>query len=367
MRHASVHIIGLLCLLCSCSKGDSCNGNTSLKGQEMHDVIGWNVSASEHADASGPMTRALMEDYSSLRDACTQFEYREAEKIGLLGKLTRNGESETVFDDVDLWWWEKEFGNPFNDQLGNSSRWNYSGENVYWTEDAEYVFRAYFPKSLVTLQPGSGVDGILVVYDSQNSQYDLMVSHRKLSSRAENPVNLDMKHALSALKFDFRFVSDGITDNLLSCWLENNTGGRFYTSSTLNYSEDIMWPESSPNPAGTALYYWEPVAPVTITSQTPVSAYSTPAAVGKGSTYTDNSGWLLVIPQSSDVSGSLKLCFRTTTGGDSVYSVNLPGYDFQPGYRYTYHVKMTSTEIDLGLTIAQWNERKSSYEIDFND
>jgi hypothetical protein len=57
----------------------------------------------------------------------------------------------------------------------------------------------------------------------------------------------------------------------------------------------------------------------------------------------------------------------TATGGNTVYSIDLPAFDFKAGHRYTYHVKLTSTGIELSLTIADWNERKSSYEIDFNE
>ena len=353
-------------LLCSCTKSPLGNEiDSSVQGGL--ELIGWSVSADSHADASANATRALVENYAGLRDACTQFEYQEAEKIGLLGKYTSGGKSKVVFDNVDLWWWEKPDGNPYDDQTGAHSRWNCSGDPVYWADDADYTFKAYFPKSKVQLQPGSGADMLLAVYDSQTAQYDLLVSHRALRSYAENPVNLNMKHALAALKFDFQFVDLGVTDNLISCWLENHSSDGFYTSSTLNFEEDIVWPKSTANPVGTALYYWEPFTPMVISSDKAVTAYSTAAAVGNGSVFTENRGWLLVIPQSNTKAGTLKLCFRTSTGGNAVYRADLPSYDFRPGYRYNYHIKMTSTEVKVSLTIAEWNKRNSSYEIDFNN
>ena len=353
-------------LLSSCTKSYLDHVDNS-SGESLHNVIGWNIYTEDHTDKFGPETRALVDDYSSLKNACTQTEYREAEKIGLLGKFTLVGSSSIVFDNVDLWWWLKEDGNPYIDQEGDNSCWNYPGTNVYWTDNAEYTFKAYYPKSKVQLQPGSNADKLLAVYDTETSQYDFMLANKKLGAYEENPITLTMQHALAALKFDFQFVDDDVTDELLACWLENHDDDGFYTSSTLNYSNGIVWPKSTATSVGTAVYYWEPYVPLVITGDSPAEAYSTAAATGRGQIYTENSGWLLVIPQSSDVAGCLKLCFRTSTGGNTIYRVDLPAYEFLAGNRYTYHIKMTSTNIEVGLTIASWNERKSSYEIDFND
>mgnify|MGYP002518727257 CR=1 FL=1 len=83
--------------------------------------------------------------------------------------------------------------------------------------------------------------------------------------------------------------------------------------------------------------------------------------------YDIDDGWVLIIPQASQNAGTVKLCFKTARGGNTVYSIDLPAYEFKAGYRYKYHVKLTSTGVELSLTIADWNERKSSYEIDFNE
>lgn len=367
MRDAKLIIICIIMLVTSCSKSSLHTSVEDSSSQSPENIIGWSVSADNHTDALNPKSRALVNDYNNLRDACTQSENKEAEKIGLFGKYNLDGTEKIIFENADLWWWEKEGGNPFLDQNGSNSNWNYSGEHVYWKDNAEYLFRAYFPKSKVDIQPGSGADRILSVYDSEVSQYDMMVARRKIAAKSENPVKLDLKHTLAALKFDFQFVDAGVKDNLLACWLENDKNGTFYTSSTLNYGEEIVWPKSTPVPEGKAIYYWEPVTPLGITGTGAVEAYSRTAISGKGNTYTGNSGWLLIIPQSSLGASSLKLCFKTSTGGNAVYSATLPAYDFKAGYRYNYHIKMTSTKINVGLTIAEWNERKSSYDIDFNE
>lgn len=364
MKYARFIIICLTLLSGSCSKGVI---DRQPSAGSLDDMIGWKVTTESISEGLSPATRALIEDYDDLRRACTALEGQEAEKIGLLGKYTLDGLSEVVFDNTDLWWWEKEEGNPYSDYLGDDSYWNYPGEDVYWTSNADYTFKAYFPKSKVALQPGSGADKMLVVYDTEISQYDLLVAHKAMLAKSENPVQLVMKNALSALSFDFQFVENGVSDELLCCWLENKTDNGLYTSSTLNYEDEIVWPHSTPHPAASPFYYWQPEEPLEIRSNYASVAYSTPATEANGSIYTDNSGWLLIIPQSSLNDGIAKLCFKTTTGGSTIYSIDLPAFDFKAGHRYRYHVKMTSTGIELSLTIADWNERKSSYEIDFND
>lgn len=364
MKHADLILVCTALLISSCSKVVI---DDRPSGESQYDIIGWNVTATDPAEGLDPITRALIETYDDLRDACTPDESQEAEKIGLLGNYTLDGQTEVVFDNADLWWWEKEDGNPYPDYLGNDSYWNYSGENVHWTGNADYTFKAYFPKSKVNLQPGSGADKLLIVYDTEISQFDLLVTHKELPAKSENPVKLVMKNAMAALRFDFQFVESGVSDQLLCCWFENNSSNGLYTSSTLNFENEIVWPQSTSYPAGYPFYYWEPEEPLQIRSTSASVAYSTPATESNGSVYTDNSGWLLIIPQSSPDAGATKLCFKTSTGGHTVYSIDLPAFDFKAGHRYTYHVKITSTGIELSLTIADWNERKSSYEIDFNE
>lgn len=344
----------------------SCSEDIITSEHDAKNVIGWNVSAGDIASGALPNTRALMNDYLSLKDACSSKEYRDAEKIGLYGKYILDGSSSVIFNNADLWWWVKEQEYIFKDETGDDSHWNYIGDNIYWIGGAEYTFKSYFPKSKVQLQPGSDSDRILATYDTENEQFDMLVAHKKINAGEENPVKLIMKHALAAVKFDFQFSSEGVTDNLIACWLENTTSNGFFTSSTLNFTEDIIWPNSTPAPAGTRFYYWEPYNAVAITSTSTASAYLASAPEGKGAEFTTNEGWILVIPQSSELEGNVKLCFKTSTGGNTVYSAALPAYNFLPGNRYNYHVKISATEINLGLTISDWNERKSSHEIDFN-
>lgn len=355
-------------LLSSCAGQDISLENDDIKHEVEKIPIAWNLYTADDSLKINPDTKALINEYSNLRDACTGLESEPAEKIGLYGYFVLDGLQESIFENEDLWWWSKVDGNPFTDAVGEPNNWNYSGENKYWVDAADYSFRAYFPKNRVELQPGSGADKFIVVYDTQVSQYDLMVASKSLKSGEENPVQLLFRHTLAALSFDYQFTSDGVSDKLTSCWLENQETNGFYTSSTLNYEESITWPKSTSVPVGNRIYYWEPVEPLQIVSGSAAKAYATSAvSAEKGGLYSGNGGWLLVIPQTTKGPESLKLCFTTNMGGSEVYRVGLPVTSLKPGHRYTFHIKISSTSVDVKLTIKDWNERKSSYDIDFNE
>lgn len=355
-------LFGIL-LSISCTKTDSPDRIT-VADDTKNLPIRWDVRISE--EFQNIPSKALIEDYYALRNACTTSEDYSAEKIGVFGSYMLDGSKTDVFDDTDLWWWKKEDGNPFYDIMGNPSDWNYEGEDVYWVDEAEYTFKAYFPKSKVTLEPGSSSSKLLAVYDSQISQYDFMVAEKVLNSKEENPVNLIFKHSLAALKFNFKFKSEDISDHLTSCWIENIAENGFYTSGTLNFDDQINWPNSSSDPVGSKMYLWEPATPLLIDSFEYAAAYSTPASTGNGNIYTTNNGWLLIIPQHCSGPETVQLCFKSSTGGEAIYRVGLPTMEFLPGKRYTFNINISSTQIELNLGIADWNERDSSYEIDFN-
>lgn len=368
-KRGYVTVLSLVTILFSCSKVDSL-----LPDEDEDDIpILWSVYSVDEINGTSSdngvnsmKTKALISSYPNLRDACAQDE-DGCEKIGLFGEYSLDGSDIIVFDDTDLWWWEKENGNPYDDVIGDRNYWNYGGEDRHWKNGATYNFRAYFPKSKVSLQPGSDSDNIFAVYDTETSQYDLLVASRRLLARSENPVMLSFSHALAALRFTFQFSDDGVTDNLTACWLENVKDDGFYTRSTLNFGEEIFWPKSTANVLGAQMYYWEPINPLQITSASTATAYSTSAPVGRGSQYTENEGWLLVIPQQCPGPQTLQLCFRTYTGAEVVYRVGLPAVEFENGNRYTFNIKISSTDIKLSLSIAEWNMRNASYEIDLNN
>ena len=121
MKYARFIIICLTLISVSCSKVVT---DRQPSAGDLDDMIGWKVITESISGESSPDTRALIEDYDDLRKACTALEGQEAEKIGLLGNYIKDGQTKVAFDNVDLWWWEKEDGNPFKDDYGADSDWN---------------------------------------------------------------------------------------------------------------------------------------------------------------------------------------------------------------------------------------------------
>ena len=213
------------------------------------------------------------------------------------------------------------------------------------------------------------------------------------------PVEMHLKHSMAALRFRFQFqyTEDAKyydADRLTACWLRNTETDGFTTAGMMVYGvtddkgdyypEQINWAES--HQPSVEFFKWsypdgiefknindgdtegfDPEDEVTI-----ATAYST----GSGK-FAQNEGWILIIPQKSD--GTVELCFTTKKGGpDNVYSVKLPtktgtgnsgpdtyGENWIAGYRYTYTVSITKTDLELYLGLSDWNQLDSSFSITF--
>ena len=205
----------------------------------------------------------------------------------------------------------------------------------------------------------------MIMYDAAYEQYDLLVAHKSIPSRKENPVVLQMEHPLSALRFDFTIMEESANDRLVGCWLENVTQEGLYMSSTLNFASGMVWPQSTPVGAGVHMYNWRPDVPLELGSSSSAVAYSQKAGEQNGALYTGNDGWILLVPQQCKGPEHVKFCFITECSGGNIYSVGLPAEEFKPGYRYSYHIKISSAKPEISVKISNWNSRKSSYEVDF--
>jgi hypothetical protein len=83
----------------------------------------------------------------------------------------------------------------------------------------------------------------------------------------------------------------------------------------------------------------------------------------KGSEYTNNDGWLLVVPQQVKP-GSLRFYYTLKQAGSEVFSVEIPAITYQAGKQYTYMLEIKGSSADVSLTIAPWNHLESSYEVE---
>lgn len=365
-------------------------------------------------------TRTMIENATDLQNACTPKDAGNAnylgEAIGLWGDYTvtdENGNTSTYPNffgngNIALIYKDKPDGNP-------NSYWNYEGNALYWVIGGKYKFRAYYPQEAIKdhVLESSNATTFIIDYNTMQLQRDLLVGYKDIDTEnwnLNNPVPIRLRHAMAALQFKFQFEDNLVeTDYLTSCWLQNTEERDFSNVAMLAYGDEtnpnrLRWEESYQPPVTQKMYYWEhprnnenPDGGILIENNSTNDKKIAVAYCEKGSSgdeFTNNNGWLMIIPQQSD--GTVQLCFTTYEGGQTIYKVPLPiitgtdlatlqansttdsdgnfiigsaiktdGNDFVPGYRYTYTITISKTDMDIKLSIAKWNELKSSFDISF--
>jgi hypothetical protein len=329
-----------------------------------------------------PVTRALIENNDLLRTACDPEQGGQA---------------------IGIWSAYEVDGQTVNNVLGNSSGdvalryidqteqdnyqgWTYGQDAAYWAAKAKYTFNAYFPMDVVDEITTSNTSTFIIDYNTEHYQDDLMMAYAYADTgaagfNASAPVTLNMLHTLAAVRFQFSFRNgDGSTfvdsDRLTACWLENTrTGEGMATTAILAFGkkddngvmdgEHIHWyNEDFPAPSTPLLprriYVWEDAVGVPFYSTLESAYEGTTHSTGSG-LYASNGGWIMIIPQHMDA--SVQLCFKIASTGDLVHRVALPATEFMAGQRYTFNVRFGQSDVSMTLSIADWNEMKSSYDI----
>lgn len=277
------------------------------------------------------------ENETSLQAACTN-----AEAIAVWGDYTPNNTTYIeVFDGTPL-----TFGN---------NTWSYTGGYRYWMDNSVYRFRAYYPKNaLGSNAVATDASKLTVECDTETFQEDLLVAYKEVDSETWNhseAVPLQMNHALAALRFQFQVVGD-VTMTLKSFSLSNVAGG-LGTLGTLTYQDtDVERTDWSTTAHSSGNYYaWQhPDGGLAFTSTTKATAYLPATDTSIGDVYTENNGYVLIIPQSYN--GGTKLNFSIDSHS---YQVELPAKEFLPGYRYTYLLQVTTDNaVTLTCTVQPW-------------
>lgn len=286
-----------------------------------------------------------------------------------------------LFEGTRLIYADKVNGNPYDD-------WNYADTDLYWFVGGKYKFRGYFPQKLEDqVLTTSDATTFAMTYSTSDYQEDLLVAYNEVvttdpSVDLSQPVTLNFKHALAAVRFRVEASYDN-TDYLTSCYLQNADTKDFASIGILVYgtetvSDDFFWSMGYNPPATERIYYWsnsgvEFSTDTQTGTVTPALAY-TQTGTTDGGLFTENDGWLLILPQAS--SGNLQFCFTTRNAEEGIYRVNIPKgteYDdsgaviseeYQPGKRYTYTIRITEADVELTITAADWNMRDSSYDIE---
>ena len=347
--------------------------------------IRWDVQSASMGDG-----RALIEDSLGLQAACTVGDGDKA--IGIwsayeLDGVTKKNILGNPDGDVSLRFYEQVPEIEEGVEMDNWQGWLYGDSAVHWTPKAKYTFNAYFPQSVIREISSSDVSTFVVEYNTEQYQEDLMMAYayvdtESASFNSQEPVRLNMLHTLSAIRFQFMFMnSDGTTyndsDALTACSLENTVSGSgIATTGVLAFGtklengtmdgEHIHWyGEDHPEPSTSGatvrrIYNWEDANGVPFSSTTTSHVAATSHSTGNQK-YSSNNGWILTIPQHLDE--TTLLCFKLASTGDLIHHVHLPETTLEPGKRYTYNIRFGQSEVSVKLTIAAWNELKSSHNI----
>lgn len=325
-----------------------------------HTPIQWTVQ-------QVPTMRALMND-DLLCSTCTPNTAGVSESIGLWGRFISTTSVDpsyvTVFDATPLTFAPKaQDTNPHNN-------WNYPGEVKMWELRSVYDFRACYPQqlmsSLMTQMDATVFQGGPI--NTLTLQEDLLVAATQVNTATADlvkPVKLNMQHIFAAIKFKVKAV-DGFLppsgEGVTSCWLQNQSSATdlFSPSGYLvhsgNASPEIKWyPYES---SATPMYEWE--------HQGISFAYEntlyTPNSGKKGSQYTENDGWLLIVPQTVR-EGTLRFYYTLKNAGSQAFSVAIPPITYQPGKQYTYLLEIRGSSAELSVTIQPWNHLDASHDI----
>ena len=277
------------------------------------------------------------------------------------------------------------------DTGAGANTWNYEGGDLYWLMGGKYKFRAYFPQKLNEYVVSStNATTFVIQYPTHQVQEDLLLAYNTTDTNdpqtnLNDPVELRLKHGLAALRFRIK-ANFANSDELTSCYLQNSDTRDFATSGMLAYGsetdeESISWVMGYNPPVTERIYYWSndgiPFATDETGNATAAMAYSETGTTA-GEMFTQNNGWLLILPQPS--SGNLRFCFTTEQGDKAIYTVTIPkvtertdngdgtfteSTEYLPGKRYTYTITISRTDVELTLSVADWNERDSSHSIIF--
>lgn len=257
--------------------------------------------------------------------------------------------------------------------------WTYAPKRK-WEMSMDYRFRAYWPYT-AEINPSSDATRLAVEYKSTTQQYDLLVAHTTRNPRTEGigTVKMQFHHALSALRFEFKYKDEpqtkGLTDYVTEFYIKG-----IYTVGTLMYgyfgvdSIDGMSKAASLQ-AGDDPYEkidWYKNAN-TFDSSSELFSWSGARRFHAAGNATDSSetasvfdgdGLVFIVPQTiSEGSRKTYANFKLKGAGDALHTVALPTEELLPGKIYTFTLVISSSYITIDITIKDWDTIQSNVDI----
>ena len=334
-RHITI-LETLLLLLCL----TACTGNDVPASEPLPDEdampICWNVIPEGRLDG-----RALIEDNADLKAVCTPGSGDMA--IGIWSAYRLDGDSV-----------KHVLGNPNGDasltytsnaSADNGGVWTYGEKYAFWKDKAVYYFNAYFPKAGGLTSVANDSTSLKGSFDTKTTQTDLMVTRVKVDTNDADfqgsPVVLPMEHALATLKFIFVVEGGNDTKRLKSFSIAN-------------------WTVGTTSDSGRT-YEWADDDGIPFTTTTGAVPYTT----GNG-IYQTHGGHLFIIPQLCESAPTFNCTIDMNSIDDISYeNISLGTTQFEPGKNYIYTVEVKDNTLNLNLSIKDWNELDTSYNIDF--
>ena len=253
------------------------------------------------------------------------------------------------------------------------SKWDYDytggADKVKWLRSDYYRFRAFYPYSLISkVNSSSNAEILALDYSLKEDDSDLMVAYttRFPAGGGVGPVELEFKHALSALQFVVKKENPSETEKIKEFYLTGlyQTGGLVYTSSdaanmtgeqTLNWIPSVS-DENDP------VHHW-------------IAAIETEYKEidSDGVTVYDEDGFVFAIPMDGkDKDGlivktlpKIRANFRTDKGGTVLHAAMLPDIRWEPGKKYIYTITVKQATVSVVVTIKPWTLVEAGAEMKF--
>lgn len=243
----------------------------------------------------------------------------------------------------------------------DGTQWTYT-PTAYWSINQFYRFRAFYPYEghAFVVNPVSDTHRLMIEYKVAAGQEDLMVGFAAVEATVENIQNkvpIAFKHALCALQFKIAFknstdIPDDYTDDITMFHLRGliPTGTLVYGHEEGNeFIEELRWIATYYDDS--EYYGW--------TGSKTFGKYNGNNAV---TIWDGTQGVVVAIPQTICTTDEklTTVHFKTSRGGNADHHATLPSTTWEPGKIYTYTLLIEKSDVQILVSIKDWNEVQSN-------
>ncbi|MBR3562555.1 MAG: fimbrillin family protein [Bacteroidales bacterium] len=277
-------------------------------------------------------------------------------EASLFGTRVKNDTTQRIFSNRSLRY--DAVPDPLTPAEPYSSVWNYSPLE-YWKDDGDYYFTAVFPYSGEDNWIGDAF--YLNVRYQTGSNQDMMVARAyRNAAVSTDPVELEFKHATSAVRFLFGKAASSDSDRyeLTSFRLEN-----IAAAGTFKIQTRITNPAVDP----ISLSMWTPGTVTTVASWNSTTGGGRkniphPSVASDPDGYLPM-GWYYMVPHTLDAGAAVRFSLSYNDGEpvETVLNISdcdgVPGADtWIPNCVYNYFITLTQSGLDITVKAVPWDE-----------